>query len=147
MGRFFDSVGVGKFVHTVYKVGTVGNWTLIFSKLICPTFILLPNTKMVSPSNRPSRSPPPTVPKIVPIFERLTGEELEEVSPLVLWPNFDEDNIESFPQSWLGSWGEEEDECLSWVLHVCMRAARRRYLVRRDLLRVCDGSRLRCPPC
>ena len=52
--------------------------------------------KMVSSSDRPSRSPLPMVPEIVPIVERLTGEELEEISPLVLWPNFDEDNIESF---------------------------------------------------
>ena len=86
---------------------------------------------MVSPSRCPS---PPTVPEIVPIFERLTKEELEGVLPLVLWPNFDEDNIELFPQGWLGLWGEEEDECLSRILRVCVWAARRRYLVRRDLL-------------
>ena len=86
---------------------------------------------MSSPVDPPSQ---PTVPEIVPIFERLTGEELEEILPLVMWPNFDEDNIESFPQGWLGSWGEEEDECLSRVLHVCRRASRRRYLLRRDLL-------------
>ena len=91
---------------------------------------------MSSPSHRPSQL---TVPKIVPIFERLTGEELEAISPLVLWPNFDEENIESFPQGWLGSWGEEEDECLSRVLRVCLRATRRRYLLRRDLSRVIEA--------
>ena len=91
---------------------------------------------MSSPVDRPPQS---TVPEIVPIFERLTGEELEEISPLVLWPNFDEDNIESFPQGWLGSWGEEEDENLSRVLRVCLRATRRRYLLRRDLLRVIEA--------
>ena len=51
---------------------------------------------------RLGRPPSPMVPKIVPIVERLTGEELEEISPLVLWPNFDKDNIESFLQGWLG---------------------------------------------
>ena len=91
---------------------------------------------MSSPVDRPSQ---PTVPEIVPIFERLTGEELEEILPLVLWPNFDEDNIESFPQGWLGLWGEEEDKCLSRVLCVCLRATRRRYLLRRDLLRVVEA--------
>ena len=94
---------------------------------------------MVSPSHRPSRSPPSTVPEIVLIFERLTEEELEGVLPLVLWPNFDEDNIESFPQGWLGSWGEEEDENLSRILRVCLRASRRRYLLRRDLSRVVEA--------
>ena len=91
---------------------------------------------MSSPVDRPFQ---PTVPEIVPIFERLTGEELEEISPLVLWPNFDEDNIESFPQGWLGSWGEEEDKNLSRILRVCLRASRRRYLLRRDLLRVVEA--------
>ena len=91
---------------------------------------------MSSPVDRPPQS---TVPEIVPIFERLTGEELEEISPLVLWPNFDEDNIESFPQGWLGSWGEEEDKNLSWILRVCLRASRRRYLLRRDLSRVVEA--------
>ena len=126
-------------MHTVYKAGTAGNGTLIFSKSICPMLILFLNTAMVLPSNRLLRSSPPTVPEIVPIFERLTEEELEEVLPLVLWPNFNEDNIKSFPQGWLGSWGEEEDECLSRVLCVCMQAARRRYLVRRNLLRVVEA--------
>ena len=91
---------------------------------------------MSSPSNRPSQ---PAVPEIMPIFDRLTGEELEAISPLVLWPNFDEENIESFPQGWLGTWGEEEDECLSWVLHVCMWATRRRLLARRDLSQVVEA--------
>ena len=91
---------------------------------------------MSSPSNRPSH---PAVPEIVPIFERLTGEELEAISPLVLWPNFDEENIESFLQGWLGSWGEEEDENFSQVLRVCLRASRRRYLLRRDLSRVVEA--------
>ena len=91
---------------------------------------------MSSPSNRPSQ---PAVPEIMPIVDRLTGEELEAISPLVLWPNFDEDNIESFPQGWLGSWGEEEDKCLSRVLRVCLRATRRRYLLRRDLSRVIEA--------
>ena len=91
---------------------------------------------MSSPSDRPSQ---PAVPEIVPIFERLTGEELEAISPLVLWPNFDEENIESFPQGWLGSWGEEEDENLSRILRVCLRASRRRYLLRRDLSRVVEA--------
>ena len=94
---------------------------------------------MSSPVDRPLHSPQPTVPKIVPIFERLTGEELEEILLLVMWPNFDEDNIESFPQGWLGSWGEEEDECLSRVLRVCLRATRRRYLLRRDLSRIIEA--------
>ena len=56
----------------------------------------------------------------MPIVERLTREELEEILPLVLWPNFDKDNIESFPQGWLGSWGEEEYKCVSRVVRVCM---------------------------
>ena len=111
----------------------MGNWTPNFSKLISPTLILFQTHKMVSPTGHPSHSLQPAVPKIVPIFERLTEEELGEISPLVLWPNFDEDNIESFLQGWLGSWGDEEDECLSLVLRVCLRAMRRRYLVRRDL--------------
>ena len=75
---------------------------------------------MSSPADCPSQ---PMVPEIMPIFERLTGEELEEISLLVLWPNFDNDNIESFPQGWLGSWGEEEDKNLSRILHVCLRAS------------------------
>ena len=129
-------MGVGKFVHTVYKAGTAEKWTLIFSKLICPTLYCFRVHKMASPSRHPS---PPTVSEIVRIFERLIEEELEEILPLVLWPNFDEDNIESFPQGWLGSWGEEEDECLSRILHVCVQAARRRYLVRRDLSRVVEA--------
>ena len=91
---------------------------------------------MSSPPDRPSR---PTVPEILPIFERLTGEELEAISPLVLWPNFDEDNIGSFRQGWLGLWGEEEDENLSRILRVCLRASRRRYLLRRDLSRVVEA--------
>ena len=91
---------------------------------------------MSSPVDRPPQS---MVPEIMPIFERLTGEELEEISPLVLWSNFDEDNIELFPQGWLGSWGEEEDESLSRVLRVCLRATRRRYLLRRDLSRVIEA--------
>ena len=91
---------------------------------------------MLSPIDRPSQ---PTVPEIMPIFERLIGEELEEISPLVLWPNFDEDNIESFPQGWLGSWGEEEDKNLSRILRVCLRASGRRYLLRRDLSRVVEA--------
>ena len=132
-------MGVGKFVHTVYKAGTAGNGTLIFSKSICRTLILFPNTTMVLPSNCPFRPSPPTVPEIVLIFERLTEEELEEVAPLGLWPNFNEDKIEWFPQGWLGSWGEEEDKCLSRVLHVCMWVAQRGYLVRRDLLRVVEA--------
>ena len=91
---------------------------------------------MSSPSDRPSQ---PAVPEIMPIFERLTGEELEAILPLVLWPNFDEDSIESFPQGWLGLWGEEEDENLSRILRVCLRASRRRYLLRRDLSRVVEA--------
>ena len=91
---------------------------------------------MSSPSNRPSQ---PAVPEIMPIFDRLTGEELEAISPLVLWPNFDEDSIESFPQGWLGSWGEEDDKNLSRLLRVCLRASRRRYLLRRDLSRVVEA--------
>ena len=91
---------------------------------------------MSSPSDRPSQ---PAVPEIMPIFERLTGEELEAISPLVLWPNFDEDNIESFLQGWLGSWGEGEDKNLSQILRVCLRASRRRYLLRQDLLRVVEA--------
>ena len=79
------------------------------------------------------------VPKIVLIVERLTWEELDEVSPLVLWPNFDEDNIESFLQGWLSPWGEEEEESLSWVLRVRMRATQRRFLARRDLSRVVEA--------
>ena len=129
-------MGVGKFVHIVYKADTVENWIPNFSKSICPLFILFRAQRMSPPINRPSQS---TVPEIVPIFERLTGEELEEISPLVLWPNFDEDNIESFPQGWLGSWGEEEDENLSRVLRVCLRATRRRHLLRRDLSRVIEA--------
>ena len=129
-------MGVGKFVHVVYKAGTAESGTLILFKLICLTLYCSRIHKMVSPSRRPS---PPMVPEIVPIFERLTEEELDEILPLVLWPNFDEDNIESFPQGWLGLWGEEEDECLSRILRVCIRAARRRYLVRRDLSRVVEA--------
>ena len=91
---------------------------------------------MSSPSNRPSQ---PAVPEIMPIFDRLTGEELEAISPLVLWPNFDEENMESFPQGWLGSWGEEENENLSRVLRVCRRASRRRFLLRQDLSRVVEA--------
>ena len=91
---------------------------------------------MSSPSNRPSQ---PAVPEIMPIVDRLTGEELEAISPLVLWPNFDEENIESFPQGWLGSWGEEENENLSRVLRVCRWASRRRFLLRRDLSRVVEA--------
>ena len=132
-------MGVGKFVHVVYKAGTVENWIPNFSKSICPSLILFRVHRMSSPVDRPSHSPQPTVPKIAPIFERLTGEELEEILPLVLWPNFDEDNIESFPQGWLGSWGEEEDENLSRILRVCLRASRRRYLLRRDLSRVVEA--------
>ena len=75
----------------------------------------------------------------MPIVDRLTGEELEAISPLVLWPNFDEENIESFPQGWLGSWGEEENANLSRVLRVCRRASRRRLLLRRDLSRVVEA--------
>ena len=40
VGEFFGSVGVGKFVHIVYKVGTVENWVSNFSKSICPSSIL-----------------------------------------------------------------------------------------------------------
>ena len=79
------------------------------------------------------------VPEVIPIVERFTAEELDAVSPLVLWPNFDEDNIESFPRGWLGSWGAEEEEGLSRVLRVCMRATRRRVLARRDLSRVVEA--------
>ena len=129
-------MGVGKFVHVVYKAGTVENWIPNFSKSICPLLILLQVQRMSSPIDHPSQ---PTVPEIVPIFERLTGEELEEISPLVMWPNFDEDNIKSFPQGWLGLWGEEEDKCLSRVLRVYLRAMRRRHLLRRDLLRVVEA--------
>ena len=117
-------------MHVVYKAGTVENWIPNFSKSIYLLLILSRVQRMSSPIDRPSQ---PTVPEIVPIFESLTGEELEEILPLVLWPNFDEDNIESFPQGWLGSWGEEEDENLSWILRVCLRASRRRHLLRRDL--------------
>ena len=132
-------MGVGKFVHTVYKAGTVGNWTLIFSKSILSSAYTVSEYKMVSSSNCPSHSPLPMVPEIMPIVERLTREELEEILPLVLWPNFNKDNIESFPQGWLGAWGEKEDECLSRVLRVCMRAKWRRLLVRRDLSQVVEA--------
>ena len=123
-------MGVGKFVHTVFKTGTAGKWTLIFSKLVCPNLYCFRAHKMVSSSRRPS---PPTMSEIVPIFERLTEEELEEISPIVLWPNFDEDNIESFPQGWLGSWGEEEDECLFRVLRVCAGGAEEVFIEERPL--------------
>ena len=74
-----------------------------------------PSSTSSSPLGRLGRPPSPMVPKIVPIVKRLTVEELEEVSSLELWPNFDEDNIESFPEGWLGSWGMEEEEGLSRV--------------------------------
>ena len=35
--------------------------------------------------------------------------------------------------------GEEEDENLSRILRVCLRASRRRYLLRRDLSRVVEA--------
>ena len=86
-----------------------------------------------SPSNRLKRSLSPMVPEVIPIVEKLAAEELDAVSLLVLWPNFDEDNIELFPCGWLGSWGTEEEEGLSRILRVCMRVMQRRFLARRDL--------------
>ena len=55
---------------------------------------------------------------VVPLVEHLPTEELDSVSPLVLWPIFNEDNIEYYPHRWIGLWMEEEDELLSRVLCV-----------------------------
>ena len=95
----------------IYKVDNVGKWTSNFFELLCLAPVLRidimvslsPSSVLSLPSNRLKRSPLRRVPKIVPIVKSLTAKELDNVSPLVLWHNFDEDNIESFPQGWLSS--------------------------------------------
>ena len=91
-------------MHTVYKAGAVGKWASNFFKLLCLApillfnimFLLSPPSTPNSSSGCPQQSLSPMVPKIVPIVKRLTAEELDKILLLVLWPNFDEDNIESF---------------------------------------------------
>ena len=73
---------------------------------------------------------------VIPVVEHLPMEELDSVSPLVLWPIFDEDNIERYPRCWIGLWTEEEDELLSQVLRVCHRAIQRPFLASGDLSQV-----------
>ena len=63
--------------------------------------------------------PRSTSPEVVPLVEHLPTKELDLVSPLVLWPIFDEENIESYPRRWIGLWTEEEDRLLSRIPHVC----------------------------
>ena len=70
------------------------------------------------------------------MVEHLPTEELDLVSPLVLWPIFNEGNIEYYPRHWIGLWTEEEDELLSRVLRVCHRAILRPFLASSDLLQV-----------
>ena len=144
MGRFLDSVGVGKLCMQYIRQVLWGKGLQISQVNLSSAHIkaeyngfVVTVSDLLSPCL--NQSPLPMVPEIAPIVERLTGEELEEVSPLVLWPNFDEDNIESFPHGWLGPWGTEEEESLSWVLRVCMWATQRRSLARRDLSQVVEA--------
>ena len=69
------------------------------------------------------------------MVEHLPTEELDSVSPLVLWSIFDEDNIERYPRRWIGLW-TEENKLLSWVLRVCHRVIQRPFLVSGDLSQV-----------
>ena len=73
---------------------------------------------------------------VVPLVEHLPTEELDSVSLLVLWPIFDEGNVEHYPRRWIGLWTEEEDELLSRVLRVCHQAIQRPFLVSNDLSQV-----------
>ena len=59
--------------------------------------------------------------EVVPLVEHLPTEELDSVSPLVLWSIFDGDNIEYYPCHWIGLWTEEEDNLLSRILRVCVK--------------------------
>ena len=52
-------------------------------------------------------------PEVVLLVEHLPTEELDAVSPLVLWSIFDGDNIEYYLRHWIGLWMEEEDNLLS----------------------------------
>ena len=70
------------------------------------------------------------------MVEHLPTEELDSVSPLVLWSIFDEDNIERYPRRWIGLWTEEEDGLLSRVLRVYHRAIQRPFLASGDLSQV-----------
>ena len=71
----------------------------------------------------------------MPLIEHLPTEELDSVSPLVLWSIFDADNIKFYPCRWIGLW-VEEDRLLSWVLRICHRATQRCYLACSDLSQV-----------
>ena len=54
------------------------------------------------------------------LVEHLPTEELDSGSPLVLWPNFDADNIVFYRCRRIGLWTEEEDRLLSRVLCVSL---------------------------
>ena len=73
---------------------------------------------------------------VVPLVGHLPTEELDSVSPLVLWLILDGDNIEYYPHRWIGLWMEEEDRLLSRVLQVCHRAIQRPFLASGDLSQV-----------
>ena len=73
---------------------------------------------------------------VVPVVEHLPTEELDSVSPLVLLPIFDGDNLKYYPRRWVGLWTEEEDGLLSRVLRVGHRAIQRPFLASGDLARV-----------
>ena len=80
--------------------------------------------------------PRPGSPIEMPLIEYLPSEELDSVSPLVLWSIFDADNIEFYPRHWIGLWAEEEDSLLSRVLRIFHWVTQRRYLARSNLLQV-----------
>ena len=80
-------MGVGKFLHVVYKVGTVGKRTSTFpvSSILlihcyCIAVAMSPSLHLhTSPGSPRSESP-----GLVPIVECMTTEELDSVFPLVL---------------------------------------------------------------
>ena len=88
------------------------------------------------PSRESSGVPRTKSPEVVPLVEHLPTEELDSVSPLVLWSIFDGDNIEYYPRRWIGLWTEGEDNLLSRILRVCHRAIQRPFLASGDLSQV-----------
>ena len=118
-------MGVGKFLHVVYKVGTVGKWTSTF---LCSQYSspLLPCHQQYYSENvftcmfwRSAGFPRLESLTVVPVVVHLSTEDLDLVSLLVLWPNFDEDNITFYPRCLVGLWMKEQDELLSRVLRMC----------------------------
>lgn len=87
-------------------------------------------------SREPLEVPRSESPVIVPVVEHLPVEELDSVSPLVLWSIFDGDNIKYYPCRWVGLWTEDEDSLLSRILRVCHRAIQRPFLASGDLSQV-----------